>query len=143
MKITVVSFQKNRDRDLERAEQTYVKRLTRYASVELRPLARWDEGTKLPEQLLRSAWCIGLFVDGKSWTSEGMAARIQALLNQGQSHLVWVIGAAGGMPSAAAGQVQERWSLSSLTFGHHLARLVLLEALYRSFDLLHGGRYHK
>ena len=68
---------------------------------------------------------------------------IQAMMNRGESNLVFVIGGPEGMPREAASKVQERWSLSTLTFSHTLARLVLLEALYRSFDILHGGRYHK
>jgi len=54
-----------------------------------------------------------------------------------------VVGAAEGMPQGVELQVQERWLLSSLTFSHQLVRLLLLEALYRSFDILVGGRYHK
>ena len=64
-------------------------------------------------------------------------------MNQGRSHLVLVIDASEGMPQGVERQVQERWLLSSLTFSHQLVRLLLLEALYRSFDILVGGRYHK
>jgi 23S rRNA (pseudouridine1915-N3)-methyltransferase len=143
MRITVVSYQGSRASDLAQAEGEYVKRLSRHAEVELLPLRAWDERTGLPARLLRATWRIGLFVDGRQWDSEGMALRLQELMNQGHSQLVWVIGSAEGMPPQAALQVQERWSLTRLTLGHRLARLVLLEALYRSFDLLHGGPYHK
>ena len=143
MRITVVTFQKSRNADLERAEAEYIKRLQPHATVQIEPLRTWDDRTLLPARLLRSTWRIGLFVDGTSFDSAGMAARLQALMNQGQSHLVVVIGAADGMPPGVAAQLDERWSLSQLTFGHQLARLILLEALYRSFDILCGGRYHK
>jgi len=64
-------------------------------------------------------------------------------MNQGNSHLILVIGGAEGMPRRVEEQVEERWSLSRLTFSHQLTRLILLEVLYRSFDILHQGRYHK
>ena len=82
-------------------------------------------------------------MEGEPFTSEQLAQRLQRLMNQGHSHLVLVIGGAEGMPTGVASQLQEQWSLSPLTFSHQLARLLLLEALYRSFDILRGGRYHK
>jgi 23S rRNA (pseudouridine1915-N3)-methyltransferase len=143
VRITIVSFQKSRTSDLHNAEQEYIKRLSRHTRVDLLPVRSWDDRSGLPDRLLKSTLRIGLYVDGKTWESQGMATHIQNLMNQGQSHLVYAIGAADGMPAGISSQVQERWSLSSLTFGHQLARLVLLESLYRSFDILHGGRYHK
>jgi 23S rRNA (pseudouridine1915-N3)-methyltransferase len=92
---------------------------------------------------LSGAYAIGLYVDGRAFTSEALATHLGSLLQRGQSNLVFAVGGADGLPAAVGDQVRERWSLSPLTFSHGLARLLLLEALYRSFDILHGGRYHK
>lgn len=143
MKISIVCYQKNRNVELERAEGEYIKRLSRQARVELHPIAKWKDGDGLPEQLLQGAYVVGLYIGGKQFTSEKLAKHLQGLMNQGRSHLVLVIGAAEGMPQGVERQLQEKWSLSSLTFSHQLVRLLLLEALYRSFDILGGGRYHK
>ena len=143
MKITIVSFQKNRNSPLETAESEYLKRLGRHAQVEFHTVKTWNDQTGLPTQSLKAQHYIGLFIDGKSFSSASLAQRLQTLMNQGVSHLTLVIGGPEGIPTQATKQIQERWSLSPLTFSHQLARLLLLEALYRSFDILHGGRYHK
>ena len=142
MKISVLSFQQHRNAGLESAEGEYVKRLSRHARVELRSARLRHGDGAIPDDLLKER-IVGLFSEGEVFESEEMAQRLQDWMNRGCSHLVLVIGGAEGMPATAAGQVGERWSLSRLTFSHQLVRLILLEALYRSFDLLHGGRYHK
>jgi 23S rRNA (pseudouridine1915-N3)-methyltransferase len=143
MKLSIVCFQKNRNVELEAAEKEYLKRLSRHATIELHALKNWDEKAGLPKKFLKGSRVIGLFIEGEAFSSEELAQRLQKHMNAGTSHLVLVIGAAEGMPAGVAAQVQERWSLSQLTFSHQLVRLLLLEALYRSFDLLRGGRYHK
>ncbi len=143
MKISIVSFQKNKNADVEAAEGEYIKRLSRHAEVELWAIKSWKEGEGLPVRFLKAGRIVGLFIEGKEFTSEKLAQRMQSMMNGGVSHLVLVIGAAEGMPAGVAAQVQEKWSLSKLTFSHQLVRLLLFEALYRSFDILHGGRYHK
>ena len=143
MKISIVSFQKHRNADYLAAEAEYIKRLSRFAQIDVREIKSWTKSSQLPLDLVKSAFCIGLFVDGKQHDSKALATRLQDLMNTGNSHLLLVIGGPEGMPAAAEAQLQERWSLSCLTFSHQLARVVLLEALYRSFDLLDGGRYHK
>ncbi|MEW6753678.1 MAG: 23S rRNA (pseudouridine(1915)-N(3))-methyltransferase RlmH [Candidatus Latescibacterota bacterium] len=142
MRITVVSFQRSRNPPLEEAERKYILRLARHAQVELVKLRSARQGG-LPERLLRSTYRIGLFVEGRTYSSEQLARHLQDLVREGHSHLVLVLGGPEGMPAEAAAQVHERWSLSPLTFSHQLARLVLLEALYRSWDILAGGAYHK
>ena len=124
MQISVVSYEKHRNPALEAAEQEYIKRLSRQARVALCPSKARDG---LPDRLLKGTYVVGLYVEGEPFTSEQ----------------VLVIGGAEGMPAGMETQIQERWSLSPLTFSHQLARLLLLEALYRSFDILSGGRYHK
>ena len=140
MQISIVSYEKHRNSALEAAEQEYIKRLSRQARV---ALCRGKVRGGLPDRLLRGTYVVGLYVEGEPFTSEQLAQRLQQLMNQGRSHLVLVIGGAEGMPAGVESQIQEQWSLSPLTFSHQLARLLLLEALYRSFDILSGGRYHK
>ncbi|NKB66003.1 MAG: hypothetical protein GKR89_02970 [Candidatus Latescibacteria bacterium] len=143
MRLSIVSFQKNRNAHLEAVEAEYIKRLRPHAQIDLHPVKRWDDQTTLPAALAKAHRRIGLFLDGKAWDSAGLARRLDQLRQGGASHLLLAIGAHEGMPAAVAAHMQERWSLSNLTFSHQLARLLLLEALYRSFDILHGGRYHK
>ena len=140
MQISIVSYEKHRNSALAAAEQEYIKRLSRQARVALCPSKARDG---LPARLLKGTYIVGLYVEGESFTSEQLAQRLQRLMNQGRSHLVLVIGGAEGMPAGVEPQIQERWSLSPLTFSHQLVRLLLLEALYRSFDILSGGPYHK
>ena len=143
MKISIVAFQKRKNADYNAAEAEYIKRLSRFAQIDVHEIKSWTKSSQLPSDLTKSSFCIGLFVNGKRHESRELATRLQELMNSGHSHLVYVIGGPEGMPAAAEAQLQERWSLSSLTFSHQLARVVLLEVLYRSFDLLNGGRYHK
>ena len=143
MRITILSFQQHRNAGLEPAESEYLKRLSRHAKVELRTARLRNGDGAVPDDLLKAQRIVGLFVEGEMLSSAGLAQRLQGWMNQGCSHLLLVIGGAEGMPARAAAQVRERWSLSQLTFSHQLARLILLEAVYRAFDILHGGRYHK
>ena len=144
MKLSIVSFVRNARTEYLAAEAEFCKRITPHAQVELVAIRKWNDEAGIPQRLSkRGGRVIGMFVDGEPLTSTQMADRLQAMMNRGESDLVFVIGGAEGMPREAATQVTDRWSLSALTFSHTLARLVVLEALYRSFDILHGGRYHK
>ena len=143
MKISIVSFQKRMNAGYEAAEAEYIKRLSRFTQIEIREIKNWNQSTELPLDLCKSTFRIGLRMEGNQYESKELANHLQMLMNAGNSHLVLVIGGPEGMPAGVESQLQERWSLSTLTFAHQLTRVVLLEVLYRSFDLLNGGRYHK
>ena len=142
MNLTIVSFAKGRT-GYEQAENEFTRRLSGHGTVALELVKQWRADDGLPPRLLGKTYPVGLYVDGRSYTSRGLSEHVGELLQQGHSHLVFAIGGADGMPTGVDGQVRERWSLSSLTFSHGLARLLLFEALYRSFDILRGGNYHK
>ena len=120
-----------------------MKRLSRHTTIELCPIKNWKDDDGLPARFLKAGRIVGLFVEVRQRNSQELSQQLQQWMNGGVSHLVLVIGAAEGMPSGVAEQIREKWSLSKLTFSHQLIRLLLLEALYRSFDMLHCGRYHK
>jgi len=143
MRITIASFLKGGKTPFAASEEEYIKRLAPHTAVELVAL-RADRDRRLPDGMTRAAHVIGLDAAGRCFDSEGLAARVGKLMGQGRSRLVFAVGGPEGMPAEVEPQLAERWSLSPLTFSHQLARLLLLEALYRSYDILQGGRrYHK
>ncbi|MDA0335434.1 MAG: 23S rRNA (pseudouridine(1915)-N(3))-methyltransferase RlmH [bacterium] len=142
MNLTIVSFARGRT-GYEDAEKEFVRRLSGHGTVTLEIIRQWRDTDGLPARLLTNTYPVGLYIDGRSYTSVELSAHVGDLLQRGQSHLVFAIGGADGMPAGVDNEVRERWSLSSLTFSHGLARLLLLETLYRSFDMLRGGNYHK
>jgi 23S rRNA (pseudouridine1915-N3)-methyltransferase len=141
LNLTVVSYAKGRT-GYEEAEAEFLRRLSGHGTATVEVVRNWKEDDGLPARLTQNSWPVGLYVGGRSYSSEALAQHIGELLQRGQSHLVFAIGGADGLPSGVDGQVRERWSLSELTFSHGLARLLLLEALYRSVDILRGGNYH-
>lgn len=142
MQLTVVSFAKGKT-GYEDAEAEFMRRLSGHGTATVEVMKQWRDTDGLPQRLLGNTYPVGLYVGGRTFSSVELSDHIGKLLQNGNSHLVFAIGGADGMPSGVDAQVRERWSLSGLTFSHGLARLLLLEALYRSFDILRGGQYHK
>ncbi|MFY7698065.1 MAG: 23S rRNA (pseudouridine(1915)-N(3))-methyltransferase RlmH [Legionella sp.] len=85
---------------------------------------------------------IALDVNGKSFTSEELASKLEHL-KQVCSHLCFLIGGPEGLASRLNNRCDERWSLSKLTLPHTLARITLLETLYRSWSIINNHPYHK
>lgn len=143
IKIKLVSFQKHKNSHIEEIEKEYSKRLSRFAKVELISVKNWSEDKGLSEKICKNAHVVGLYIEGPQYTSPMFANHLKELINLGNSKFVFIVGSAEGMPRGVESQLDEKWSISKLTFSHHLMRMLLLEALYRSFDILNGSRYHK
>ena len=87
-------------------------------------------------------YLIALDERGKELTSEGLAQFIQQRANESRKHLVFLIGGAFGLDEKVLKAARYKWSLSQLTFPHHLVRLILAEQVYRACTILQNEKYH-
>jgi len=88
------------------------------------------------------AYVVALDADGKHFTSEKLAKRVEFLQAE-HSHIQLLIGGPEGLSAPCLAKCQERWSLSPLTFPHPLVRVIVAEALYRSWTIITGHPYNK
>ena len=84
-----------------------------------------------------------LAIDGKERSSEGLSKRLDNLMLQGKSNFAFVIGGSDGVSDEVRKRANEFLSFGPITLPHNLARVVLLEQLYRSHKISHGEPYHK
>ena len=118
----------------------YMKRLTAYCKPEI--LEAKDD--KALAALIREKdYTIALCVEGQQTPSERFAADIGELPQKGYSSLAFVIGGSDGLPENTKALCRRRLSFSKMTFPHQLMRVILLEQVYRAFNILNGGKYHK
>jgi 23S rRNA (pseudouridine1915-N3)-methyltransferase len=89
------------------------------------------------------AYVVAMCVEGKQMPSEGMAELIAARENSGKPRLCFVIGGSFGLADSVKARSDMKLSMSKMTFPHHLARVMLVEQLYRGFKINEGSRYHK
>lgn len=138
MKLFIVAEGRIKERDLRAVASDYLKRLSRYVKCEeLETKDAAGLGKAIPE----GAFVVALEVDGERLTSTELARRVERWGAQGKGLVAFVIGGAEGIPSALSARADVRLSLSSFTFPHRLARVMLLEQLYRSMTLLRGEPY--
>jgi 23S rRNA (pseudouridine1915-N3)-methyltransferase len=133
----------------------YLKRLRRYFPVEVVEVAEEDMNRRPPEEVLSAeasrllkripsgAYVIALDREkGKALTSEDLARRLDALGVSGRSHVAFLIGGALGLSPELLGEADEVLSFGRMTLPHALARVVLLEQLYRAAKIERGEKYH-
>ena len=155
MKITLVAMGNKMPAWVLQAVSEYSKRLQDVVALTLLeiPLMRRGKSTDLSrimakEMSLMSAaiphhsHIIALDMGGESFSSEQLAGKI-ARLQQTTPHLCFLIGGPEGLSAELRASCNEKWSLSKLTLPHTLARITLLEALYRAWSILNNHPYHK
>jgi 23S rRNA (pseudouridine1915-N3)-methyltransferase len=158
-KVTVLCVGKLKEKFYTDASAEYAKRLSRFCRLEILELpeerlpespspaqieaALAREAEAIRARLPAAALLIALCVEGAQRSSEELARLIAGWANQGDSHLVFLIGGSFGLHPAIKAQAQLRLSMSPMTFPHHLARVMLLEQIYRAYQINAGSRYHK
>ncbi len=125
----------------------YQKRLQRYCDLEILELPETGslerDGAAVLEKVPSGALLAALCVEGKLYSSQELADLVNREMNSGTSRLCLVIGGSDGLWETVKQRAEVKISLSRMTFPHHLARVIVLEQLYRAFNILSGGKYHK
>lgn len=125
----------------------YQKRLSRYCALEILELPETGDlerdGAALLARIPDGAVAVALCVEGEPLSSEELARFLQDCALSGRSRLCLVIGGSDGLSPAVKRRADKRISLSRMTFPHHLARVMVLEQVYRAFTITEGGKYHK
>lgn len=103
-----------------------------------------NEGKSIAAILLgKGCYNITMCIEGKQLSSEMLAEKIGSISVEGKSALNIVIGSSHGISEDVKKMSDLRLSMSEMTFPHQLARVMVLEQVYRSFQILNGGKYHK
>lgn len=156
IKITVVSVGKLKERFWKDAVAEYAKRLGGYCQLKLIEVPDRDpakcggdikameaEGVDILKAVPASARCILLAIDGKQRGSVEFSKHLDQLALDGASELAFVIGGSTGVDVAVRKRADETFSFGPITLPHNLARVVLLEQIYRAFKISRGEPYHK
>ena len=101
------------------------------------------EGKRLLEQIPAGSYVITLCIEGKELSSTQLAERLAGVAVQGYSWVVMVIGGSFGLSPAVKARSDLRLSMSPMTFPHQMARVMVLEQLYRALGINAGTKYHK
>ena len=125
----------------------YEKRLSRYCAFDLvevpetGDLAR--DGAAVLAKIPAGAYVVALCIEGKLHSSQELAELVQQCAVGGKSKICFLIGGSDGLADAVKNRSERRLSMSRMTFPHHLARVMLMEQIYRAFTIIEGGKYHK
>lgn len=101
------------------------------------------EAQDIMKAIPNDAYMVAMCVEGKQMPSEGMGELIAQRENSGKPKLCFVIGGSFGLADSVKARADVKLSMSKMTFPHHLARVMLIEQLYRGFKINEGSRYHK
>lgn len=154
MKVTLIAVGRLKEPHWRDAAAEYLKRLRPYATVEVvevpdRDVTR-DEARAVAEEgvdvlgvLPAGAHVVALEVGGRQLSSEGLSGELQRHMVEGRSHVAFVLGGAAGLAPEVLGRADSRLSLGPMTLPHQLARVVLLEQVYRAFRIMRGEPYHR
>lgn len=157
MTIKLIVIGKLKEDYLRNACAEYIKRLGRYCTFELHELDECrlsDQPSdkeiaaalrKEAEQIKRytSGLIVPMCIEGRQLSSPELAERISEAGVSGQSTVTFIIGSSFGLDPEIKAMGGLKLSMSKMTFPHQLARVMLLEQIYRAFQINTGGKYHK
>jgi 23S rRNA (pseudouridine1915-N3)-methyltransferase len=159
MNIHLICVGTLKERYWKEAADEYRKRLSKYCALtvdEIKERRVPDNASSADEEAVKDAeglailrrvkeesCVVALDMRGKALSSEDFASGLSALPHAGKNHIVLIIGGPLGLSDAVLVRADLRLSLSKMTYPHRMARIVLLEQLYRAFKIIRNEAYHK
>lgn len=157
--VTIICEAKLKEKYLRDAADEYVKRLGAYCKLNVIELSSKKlpdnpseseianaleiEGKEIISKIPNGAKVYSMCIEGRQLTSEKLAKEIETCGVLGYSNIVFIIGSSYGLSDEVKRRSDFKLSMSEMTFPHQLARIMLLEQIYRSFRINSGGKYHK
>ncbi len=157
MTINLIAIGKLKENYLRSACAEYIKRLSRYCTFELHELDECRLSDNPSEKEIESAlqkeavqikkyakgMIISMCIEGKQLNSVQFSEKISSAGVSGFSTITFIIGSSFGLAPEIKSMSSFKLSMSEMTFPHQLARVMLLEQIYRAFQIAEGGKYHK
>ena len=159
MNITLICVGKLKEDYLRNACAEYQKRLQgfcRFSVEELEPerlsenpsdaeitSALEKEGERILGKIPKGAYAAALCIEGKQQSSEELAQLMERIPNEGSGTAAFIIGSSYGLSHKVKSSAQLKLSMSKMTFPHQLARVMLMEQIYRAYTIINNRRYHK
>ncbi|MBE6715931.1 MAG: 23S rRNA (pseudouridine(1915)-N(3))-methyltransferase RlmH [Ruminococcaceae bacterium] len=157
--VTLICVGKLKDAFFEMASDEYMKRLKSYAKVNIIEIKAGvlpenpkkseinavleKEGEEILKKIPSASKVVTLCIEGKLFSSEDTAKLLSDTALSGVSHIVFIIGGSYGLSEKVKNRSDIRLSMSKMTFPHRLARIMLLEQIYRGYKINSGESYHK
>ena len=157
--ITLIAMGKLKEKFYLSAAAEYEKRMKGYCQIQIIELpevrlpdnpspaeisaALEKEADTILEKVPKGAWFCTLTPEGKMFSSEELAAKMQSVKMFGKNSACFLIGSSFGMAPRLKQLADFKLSMSPMTFPHHLARIMVLEQLYRAEAIQAGSKYHK
>ncbi|MCI8349298.1 MAG: 23S rRNA (pseudouridine(1915)-N(3))-methyltransferase RlmH [Firmicutes bacterium] len=159
MRVRIVCIGKLKEKYWTAAVDEYSKRLSKYCDLEILQLKEtkladkpseadeknviYEEGQTILKNIKDGTYVIALEINGKSLSSEELAAKVDRLAIEGKSDITFVIGGSLGLSKEVSQRADFSLSFSKMTFPHQMMRVILLEQIYRSFKIIKNEAYHK
>jgi 23S rRNA (pseudouridine1915-N3)-methyltransferase len=155
VKLTIVCMGRTREHFIHEGIGKYMRYLKHYVDVEIKelkeekihdlkdaPLIRKKEAERIFKTISKNVFIAAMDERGQAFTSHEFATVINRMQESGVKEIAFVIGGAMGLDESILAKANKNIALSSWTMTHEMARLVLLEQLYRAFTIITGKTYH-
>jgi len=143
LKFTFFFMGREKGGSLQAAIDDYVGRIRKTIPAAILSGLRGRPWTPAFDRRIRDSYVIGLTDEGRSFSSSEFAQLLSDLMDRGAKEVMFLVGDAEGLTSELRERCNLLFSLSSLTMGHRLARLVLVEQVYRALSIIQHTPYHR